>query len=428
MALPYTHHKNLSGSSRYSAGLGRTYYLDMSVCLVLFASFFIAVGSEVIPFSAAFDKVKWVIFLVITSLAIVRALSSQQSMQGFSLMNGCFLMFVIVCTISSATTSDYTTDAFDGVKRSFSFFCLYLISFIFVFPADPNRRIMVWTKAILVICLTVSFASILCIPLGIAFSGARLRGIAMGTNTLSTICAMMTTACFAMWFQKVCKYRTLWLLIAGLNGLMLLMTQSRSALAAAVVGIIIIMMTKHKWVLPLCAVLSIPISGILFTDSIEMIHIGKIGEQEIALRSFTIKSRQGIWEEQLARFETSPLIGHGLQMSGAGGEGRVGAESSYGDLIGAGGLLGGGAIMLGLLIGLYRIYKLAKQQVSTPNKYNWAYPVALAIVVTILVNAIGEGYMAAVGAMQPIYVWVILGAVCAGGWRKQTMESGTGRV
>lgn len=392
-------------SRRYFASVSKSHF---AISFILLVAFFLSVANRsLFPFVGVMGDAKWGVLLAVLCFSIFYKLTSQKSSVKFGAVSGCFAIFTVVITISSMLAQgDFT----EGLKRSFSFSCLYLISCVTFFPNNPQKRIMVWSVSMAAIITAIGLLSVVPVFLGVAlFRGGRLCGFASNSNTLGTACAMLVAASFALLIQSTNKKHKIYCLIVVLASLiLLLMTQSRSALIGGVAGITIVAMLKHKWVLPFSIIAGFFLATAWLATETVQTDIGNTGLQ---IRTLNLNSRSGLWEMQLERFYTSPIIGLGLQLSGHDSKGRLGGESSYFDILGAGGILGGGALILGFLIGWYQLYQLAKKQSVFSRKDCWAAPMALAMVTAILVNSIGEGYMAAVGAMQPIYVWIIFGAV-----------------
>jgi hypothetical protein len=95
----------------------------------------------------------------------------------------------------------------------------------------------------------------------------------------------------------------------------------------------------------------------------------------------------------------------------AGARHRSGGEGSYIEVLSISGLLGGIPFFAGLAWGTILLFRRAASALAgaaTSRDATWCLCTA-ALVVLLLVNSVGEGYLAAVGSAPTIYVWVAIG-------------------
>jgi len=398
------------GTPAAAAGRGGGYSIatwEMGLCVMLLSSFVLSVCQQSNPLTVIFTDWKWYVFLIVTGFGFIQS----YSLRGwFSDRVGiCFLLFVVAATVSSIIAQG---DIVEGLQRSISFWCLYLLATIFVIPHNPLRRIVVWTKATLLVCLAVVGISLVYGLLGRGFPAGRFAGLTANANTLGSISAMSMAGCFGQWIvHRGKKNAAYWLAAVLLAAPCLLLTQSRSALAAGAAGILAVLAIKRKW-FKTAAILVVATLFLAALQESGMFSLGSISGREIKVRSYTLSSRFHQWTAQFDAWKRKPLLGNGLQITGLEGTGRTGGESSYIDVLGAAGILGGVPLFLGLLWGTRALVHLGRRFDERQDKgfFVGYYVSALGMVAAVLVNSIGEGFMAAVGAMQPIYVWIVLAA------------------
>jgi len=398
------------GTPAAAVGCGGGYSIapwEIGLCGLLLFSFVLSVCQQSNPLTAIFIDWKWYVFLTVTAFGFIQS----YSLRGWfsDRVAICFLLFVVSATVSSVIAQG---DIVEGLERSLSFWCLYLLATIFVIPHNPLRRIVVWTRAALLVCLVVMGISLVYGLSGSGFLAGRFVGFTANANTLGNIAAMSMAGSFGQWsVHRGKKNAAYWLAAALLMAPCLLMTQSRSALAAGAAGILAVLAIKGKWLKTAVII----VGATLFLAALQesgMLSLGSISGREIKVRSYTLSSRFDQWSAQFDAWKRKPLLGNGLQITGLQGSGRTGGESSYVDVLGAVGILGGLPLFLGLLWGTHALVRLGQSLDERKNEGLFAgyYVSALGMVVAVLVHSIGEGFMAAVGAMQPIYVWIVLAA------------------
>lgn len=385
----------------------RANWYELGMCILLLGAFVLAVFETDSPLMTLFVKIKWFIYLGVIYLTFLTNLILRRFVR-FNMTSVCFLSFVVFATVSSALSKQ---DLSDGLHRSFSFFCLFLLAFVFAWPADPARRLDLWTYATLLICGSIVYVSVAYAFIGGSFVGSRMSGVMQNPNSFGSLAAMMTAGCFGLLHKDQGRGAFLLKASIALGLLCVLLTQSRASLMAAVAGILSICILRRKWPL---TILIVSVGCVIFapTEYLSWRKLGSLGKREVTIRSLTIDSRAKLWHEQIASWQEKPLLGHGLQITGRGGAGRIGGESSYLDILGTTGILGTVPIFLGFLFGLITLYRLGKCSESDKDGHSFSlyHTPALGMVVVVLVNSFSEGFMAAVGAMQPIYVWVVLAA------------------
>jgi len=129
-----------------------------------------------------------------------------------------------------------------------------------------------------------------------------------------------------------------------------------------------------------------------------------------AEREYGGEGRTTIWQEQLDRFYTSPLIGVGMEIRTDISTARRGGESSFTELLATTGLLGFIPFMSSIIMVFkYNIININGffSKAIRDSHPNLRAPL-LGMMVTVITNSIGEGFIAAVGSLPSIVFWFLL--------------------
>lgn len=377
--------------------------------LFLFLSFAMAVMHRDVTWGLPdlFSRLKWIVlagFVVVC--AAIQARHRSADVRGVVAV---YLgVFVALVSVSTLTNCD---DMEQSIQRVASFVMLWMIAFCFPLPADPRERVFVWSTACLITAAVVVLTSCLFIKDKSVYFQGRFWGITGNANTLGSFSALLTVGAFALGLSK--RGLPLWFGLVAMAGVVLWLTESRTAIAAAVAGMLAVTVVVGKRRLG-AVVLAGAVGYAVLTVSVQVSNM-EIRER----REFYPQTRMEIWERQLEAWRQSPWIGHGLEVTWdeskrkGSSMGRQYGESSYFDLMAAGGVFATVPLFAGLVFGMILFYRQARCATivgKTGGSGPWLLS-AFGMTVVILINSIGEGYMAAVGAVQPIFVWVMLGAV-----------------
>lgn len=391
--------RKISSSSRFRK-------LPLALITCLLGAFTMAVMAPQIPLVQQFATLKWVILIGFTLITSILSGLSSRSLRG--ILPKLFGMFIIVATTS---TLIFSIDLGKGLQRILSFILLWTIAFAAPYPSDPVIRLRHWTLASFLIATAVT---ILSVPSALSGSGyylGRLTGVTSNANDLGTFSMMFTVGTFSL---MVSQRKIIYCLLFPLGFSVLFLTGSRSSFIATIGAFFALLALSGDKKLLRGAVL-IFMLGLISIQAVSYV-ISPAGSQNLLNRGRDFRTREAVWDRQIDSFLSSPIIGSGLEIQESVEKGlpaRVGGEGSYMDILSEGGILGGTPLIIALLWGPLSMFKNLRKMTAISKRYQritWEM-CAFGLVVGILINSIGEGYMAAVGAMEPIYVWVALGTV-----------------
>lgn len=380
--------------------------LPLVLITCLLAAFAMSVMGPQIPLVKQFTSLKWGFLIGFTLLALIQSGICSRSLRG--IVPKLFGIFIIVATVSTMLFSAHLEN---GLQRVVSFILLWIIAFAAPFPSDPSVRLHYWTVSSLIVASVVTLSSFASIFLGGGYMSGRLAGITSNPNTLGTFSMMFTVGMFSLILgqRKVIYYP---LFAVGFS--VIFLTGSRASFISAIGALLALLsLSGHQKSLKR---ISLVVILVLFSIQAVMYAFSSKDSQNLFNRERGFETREIVWQRQIDSFLTSPLIGCGLEIQesiASDLRARVGGEGSYTDILSVAGVLGGAPFVMALLWGLLAIFtnlrkKLARSKLN--DQISWEM-CAFGLLVGILINSIGEAYMAAVGAMQPIYVWVILGTV-----------------
>lgn len=321
-----------------------------------------------------------------------------------------FGIFVAVASFSSIRgAGDYAETA----MRLVSFWTLWGIAFLCPIPKDPVARVMIWTKILIGISAVVTILSLSAYPLPIAIVQGRLKGITSNANTLGSF-AMITTL---LGFHVLQSYKSrrmifggLFLLIAGAVAIFL--TNSRSSTTALLAGVLVMVLVKVMRSGMSKGTIVLLVSSVLLMGTYQYVQDSRRDSDVFVDRGWDLAAREMIFRSQINAWLDAPFAGQGLVrgqsylLATGGGHvtGRPGGESSFFDLLAVAGILGAIPLFWGFAWSGIRLLRETKRLHS-----HWL-SLGVALFVAISVNSIGEGYLAAVGSILAIYIWMLCGA------------------
>lgn len=321
-------------------------------------------------------------------------------------------MGFFVCVLCFSTLSNsYNIE--EAALRALSFFLLYFITFIFpLFSLREHDDSKIFF-GILCVCGFYIFGSLIFIAADYSFSGGRMRGITNNANTLGSLAAIFITGyygyikCAKHAHGIVTKLITYGLLLLSI--VIVYLTQSRSAMAATVTGVLCIQFYFRNYRNMVIFVFTI-LLVYFFLNVINDIFSVELLSDLYAEREYGGEGRTTIWQEQLDRFYTSPLIGVGMEIRTDISTARRGGESSFTELLATTGLLGFIPFMSSIIMVFkYNIININGffSKAIRDSHPNLRAPL-LGMMVTVITNSIGEGFIAAVGSLPSIVFWFLL--------------------
>lgn len=388
----------------FKKGQNFSVFLDYAAVVVLALTFVLAVMDAQFPLVTESGKggLKWVVFLLFGFYCISKYRGKIVKIERISLL---FVIFVGVVTLSTLYSS---SDLKEGILRTISFWVLWSIAFVFPTPINPLNRIILWSNILIALSAIITIVCLFSLPLPFAVVGGRLKGITSNANTLGSFAAICSIAGLSYFFSF--KRRLFGLLLTGVGLTCLFLSGSRSSMLASFVSICLLSAIQGKSKMLFKKIIILSLSAIIFIGAYHYFDQLKMNSTLYVKRQWDLHSRELIIRSQLEAWIRSPLIGNGLVKPGKiGEEGRPGGESSFIDLLAVSGILGAGPLFAGLTMGCYTFFKIATvHRHNQPVKISYIAQ-ALSIVTCIIVNSVGEGYMAAVGSILPIYVWIMCG-------------------
>jgi len=396
--------------------------LDNIVICALLLAFMLSVMDYNSNLVHQFDSIKWYTL----GGSLVYGLFYQRkhavlTSRGISGPHLYWLLFIVVAGISTVVNS-VVTAPIEAFLRLSSFVGLYLLAFWLAFPHNPLQRISQWTAILSLLSYSVVLLSTPWLSPWAQMAGNRLRGVTSTANTLGTFAAIAGLAALG----NIVATNTSWAkaimygALLSASSVCMYNAGSRSALLGFFGGCLVVASIRVSRRL-LCCILLLSVCGIgilAFHSSADMHSLLQSVETLLFWRPIEIdSSRSVIWQTHMHLFSTAPLVGHGLVIDLYNG-GRTSGESSYTDILASTGCIGGGAFAFAIGFGMIALAKVLKRTRRVVTQLDISIQVtnAAAIVACILVNSVGEGYMAAVGSAPTIFCWVILGAAIEDRW------------
>lgn len=226
-------------------------------------------------------------------------------------------------------------------------------------------------------------------------SDAYIMGRFAGWTSNTNIVAGITVAAFSFYLQKFFSDYGRWYFIAASIALvMLLLTQSRAALLAAVIMsvLLVFMNIRKKYMFRKLAPILIVLALVTINMGVQEIGSTDFDDRSLEVRSFELGARELIMLRQIEAFEYSPLIGVGAVSRKEDSTYRYAAEMSYTDWLSMVGLLGMAFFIVMLVAPLMEMFK---------------YPITIQVI-PLLVLSGSEGYLTGIGSAVSILLYVNL--------------------
>ena len=312
----------------------------------------------------------------------------------------------------------------DAIFNSWVRLALFLSVFVFVSPLLRGQYLSLYRKkilmAILFICALLGFGSFVCYFLGInymlsyydgsAISGSQLNsggfgGLMQHSISLGMVCGLGMLYLLYQSLSQPKKDRMWYYVAIVVLALTILLSASRTALLAAIIGMLVMLYqsnkTKGKFIQVLIVILFIGLVTYPFWEDF-MTGIESKNSTQVELGAYG--SRTEKWTARIAEFASSPIVGIGYasvnqSLDDVGVGGVIEPGSSWLAILSMTGIIG---FILVLLI----LIKPVQYLRNHPTPYN---ALLLGLMVYICSHMISEGYIFAGGSALCFMAWLILG-------------------
>src|SRR5262249_13407225 len=151
--------------------------------------------------------------------------------------------------------------------------------------------------------------------------------------------ALLMTGAIARSLERGATYRWALRLLGSAAGICLFLTQSRTAILAAMAGLIAVALLRRNWMFLLGLVLVLGLYGGARSVSTS-ISLSESTEVGVGVREMGFETRTFIWQEQLNTWLEEPWFGRGLPIDPDSGLRRRVGENAYLELLGSVGIVG----------------------------------------------------------------------------------------
>lgn len=272
-------------------------------------------------------------------------------------------------------------------------------------------KLFKYTSLGLVACSVLSFVGYL-VHFPLFFNTSGFNGITNHSMTLSSISGISSVVCFHYYnLEKNKKRKRIWIACIIVSLLTCFLGGSRSALLAAFAGLFYYLwcylngsigkFLKYLVITSALVAVATPI-WYPYTENMRK----KVEANEVMGGQFS--SRETLWDNRVAEFESSPVFGIGfssidLKLTGnvVGLNGGVEPGSSWLFILSSTGLLG---LLLVIFMVLPQIVKIARN----PVFYSQITVFVVSILVNRVVHMFAEGYVLASGDFSFLYVWLCI--------------------
>lgn len=310
---------------------------------------------------------------------------------------------------------------------------LFTLVILAVFPVFSNPKLTRYRRTLLYysigICTFIGVTGVLCYLAGINYM-AILRdetrdidtvgwfgGLAPHSMMLGPCGAIgtVTMAWLALRTSKPTFYKILFWVASFMSFLSTLLSASRSASIASIVGFALLLFIKNKGKIHKFIGIGIVLAGLLiatfpYYEKFAAPVLTKQQNNELAGGS-TFSSREDRWNHRLEEFESSPVFGIGFASlsTDAIGEyvedtGGVEPGSSWLAILSMTGIVGGLSFILILFPTFFKLYREA---IHSPSG---SIPMLVASLIGVFaVTMCAEGYILAGGSFFCYFIWLLLG-------------------
>lgn len=349
--------------------------------ITLFSLFSVfALSFSIFPILAeVFTLLKWVMlfFFIFVSFFLSKSIRFYKNYSFIS-----YLGFVCVLIISSFFKNGFSEEI---IPYAFPFVFALFFYFLPKFVLNKTNSEFI-LDGYLFFSKVVFLSFIPLVFIGKYYIMGRFSGWFQNTNIIAGLSTLSILLVFYnIVIEKKNYIREILFLLLFL--LILLLTQSRGALVASVVGCILVFLSSIKDMksfIQSCVIIMVVGGSILF-----LINTSSFNES-IKFRELELGIRGEMIDRQLYAFQSSPLIGVGVVENEDDLTSRLHSETSYTDILSMGGIIGA----LLLICAFFLRIK------SLDNKSRLAF-------LTILFMSFSEGYITGIGGIVSLVFYMI---------------------
>ena len=244
------------------------------------------------------------------------------------------------------------------------------------------------------------------------FGIGHFSGLLAHSMLLAPVASLGGLYAFSKFINAEKRQKKLFFCLFGLNTVCVVFASSRSALAAYAFGFIIYLLFSHfPWRKSLIVVLgAFALFLAVSSDNQTQTQPNSDGDTVFS-RDMEQNTREDLWHDRIAEFNSSPLIGVGFAVqsdaindqASEDESGRVEPGSTYLMVLSMTGAVGGLAFLVFLIKPLLS-QKFWKQVIV-------AQPDKIAALAFFMVHFLAEGYIFAAGSLLAFTFWLLLGSI-----------------
>ncbi|WP_262964912.1 O-antigen ligase family protein [Methylobacter psychrophilus] len=321
------------------------------------------------------------------------------------------LVFVVFAAVLSLLVNDVAEKYNAPLRLS-----LFVIVILSIGPLLYNATLVRFRKLLyeklMLIFMWIGGVSFFCL-LGLpTFGIGHFSGLLAHSMLLAPVASLGGLYAFSKCINAEKRQKKLFFGLFGLNTVCVIYASSRSALAAYVFGFIIYLLLSHfAWRKSLIVVLGI-FALFLSISSDDQTQIQPSSEGDTVFsRDMEENTRENLWNDRIAEFNSSPLVGVGFAVQSDAvndqvaedEEGRVEPGSTYLMVLSMTGSIGGFAFLVFLIKPL--LSQKFWQQVI------YAQPDKMAAFAFFMVHFFAEGYIFAAGSLLAFTFWLLMGVI-----------------
>jgi len=283
---------------------------------------------------------------------------------------------------------------------SIKYISAYIILFLFFVSITFSRRLILneVIVAFSIVGIVIVLISSLFLFSSTFYVGSRFIGIFANTNSLAGMLSMLIV--LLLFLRHIFKYKKLITLIMVLSVVMLLLTKSRTGIAATGFSSLLYIFLNSKKnklaMTPLFLGLILLVVNFQFIMT-TIINFTSLSTVSSEIRAFdNVDNRLPILERQLLSFSSSPLIGVGVVVDKTDRLSRFGGELSYTDILSMSGIIGISILFI-LIASTLRLF--------LQNKNDQLY---FLLIVNVLLLSLFEGYLSNIGSVISFMFWILL--------------------
>jgi len=253
----------------------------------------------------------------------------------------------------------------------------------------------------------VSFFCLLGLP---SFGRGHFSGLLMHSMLLAPVASLGGLYAFSKFINVEKRQKMLFFCLFLLNTVCVIYTSSRLALVAYVFGFIICLLFSHFPLRKSLIVILGAFALFLTLSSDNQIQPSSDGDTVFS-RDMEENTREALWHDRIAEFNSSPLIGVGFgvqsdainEQAAENDEGRIEPGSTYLMILSMTGAVGG----LFFLVFLFKpllSQKFWKQVI-------YAQPDKMAALAFFMVHFFAEGYIFSAGSLLAFTFWSLIGSI-----------------